>query len=90
MKLPLHIRIVLSLRNQILDQHDLKPLALYALDDTGQRGRGIFCAVVHEDDGAVLHLVEHGFGHLLRGGVFPVKRINVRYIIATDKNWNNI
>ena len=79
MKLPLHIRIILSLGNQIPDQHDLEPLVLYAFDDTGQRDRGIFCAVVHEDDGAVLHLVEHGFCHLLRGGILPILAVSIRH-----------
>ena len=61
MQLSLHIRIIRSLRYQILYQNYLKPLVLYALDYSGQRGGGIFCAVVHEDDGAVGDFIEHGF-----------------------------
>ena len=77
MQLSLHIGIILTLGNQILNQNDLKPLRLYALDDRRQSGRSIFCAVVHQYDRAVADLIEHGLAHLLGGRVLPIQAVDV-------------
>ena len=56
MKFTLNIGIILSLGDQIFYKHDIKPLVLYALDYVGQRGRGVFSAVVHQNYRAVFDL----------------------------------
>ena len=79
MQLSLNVGVILAVGNQILDQYDLIPLVLYALDDTGQRVRGIFRAVVHEDDGAVGHLFQHVPRELVGRGVLLGQAVDARH-----------
>ena len=77
MKLSLNISVILALGYQVFNKHYLKPLVFNALNYSGQSGRGVFCAVVHQYDRAVADLVEHGFAHLLGGRVLPIQAVDV-------------